>query len=67
MYYIKKINKNINLLCYAKNLKLHSTNLIKCNCINKCKYTPPTQKINNLLECNNISFKIKKEIIINYY
>lgn len=65
MYYIKNINKNISLLCYAKK----NINLIKCNCIDKCKYTPPSQKIeiNDLLECNNILFKIKKEIIINYY
>ena len=63
MYYIKKINKNISFLCYANK----KVNFIKCNCIDKCKFKPPSQKINDLLECNNISFKIKKEIIINYY
>ena len=64
MYYIKNINKNIRLLCYSKNLKSQN---IKCNCIRKCKYTPPSQKINNLLEFNNLSFKIKNKIIVNYY
>ena len=40
-----------------------------CNCIDKCKYTPPSQNIKsyNLLDCLTINKKIKEEIIVNYY
>lgn len=41
----------------------------KCDCIDKCKYTPPSQniKLYNLLDCITVNNKIKEEIIINYY